>query len=981
MATGDRFRDRFNISQALGDVGATITRVANAFRGQVPSVPLSGVTPWGTAPKNQNAKLSEQLRSAEAYFGKVTSDAGPAWTRYSTNPATDLTPIKIIDAQQSAVAGYPFIWAEMIEQALSRDGHLSGIGQQRVDDVVKGSWRLVRASPDDVAACVRNFADQSLHGVERLNDSLSWLLWGNAYCYGATETVWKRDRVTFPGPDGKIIGPVEVAIPRRLEPVHAKHFRFDLRTDEPLLWIGGDIQSLPFGKFCFYRGEGAHPIIERCGYMWPCIWYSMFRSIGWAGWATWVERYGLPTPLLTYDGDIAQYREMKTAYEDILKNLGQGLGGIVPSQNFKLEFAEPGQGGRANDPHSALSDACDSGQSIRIMGATLTSKIGNQGSFAAATTHADVKYAREESDARRLWESLGSDVIHPMVMINARELARAISEAGYPCTPADIIRRVPRGLHRVPREIDPVQRMAIVVSAVNDLGMKVGTEGLFDEFNLPQPISKDDVAPGKPTPVSSGGKSVGSVEAANEGADAPQQPQGKAPTPAQAKAKDQLDRLLQARDTILQLEASGDKVDAAEVFKLFGLPAKLLKSGKGAGGPASEAPKEPDEPGRGPGGGLLIQQDLGEAVEVLTEEDPADTFDHASQPRDANGRFAAVAGAKATVAKHIAQHLTDSGKAAEARGSTVHLKNGTKIEIGNKGERDYHGTNAKIQRAVEEHLGGHAEKHVRDWAAKTQPEPPAIRPVDTTKAGIRARKKEAKIEARSEELAAKKKERDSRRAAEGALPAAERKAAIAQRSQARKERAAKQITALKALGAPTTKSGEIDASRVPGASKTFQPLTSSDPENSFKGRSFAARSAEEMASEFGGVGNKGGTNEDIIRQQIGHLGVRDKTQWEAIAEKYEVKGGIETWPEAFKVLASKATPAGKRKPDWRNFDLETLRECPGLSELQLPPWMHAAKDHEEMHEHLARAEAEHDHTDSDDSGAYYRPPKGGDVPF
>jgi phage gp29-like protein len=257
--------------------------------------------------------------------------------------------------------------------------------------------------------------------------------------------------------------------------------------------------------------------------MWQCVWLSMIKSIGWAGWATFVERFGLPTPYVQY-GDIAQYTEHKQLFQDLITQLGQGFGAIVP-QDVKIDTLQTPNGGRSSDPHSALSDACDAAQSIRVLGATLTAKIGNVGSFAASSTHADVKYAREEADGRRLWASLRSDLLTPLIEFNAESIAKALNAAGYDCTPEMITRRVPRGLHRVPREIDPVQRASVVDMAINKWGLEIGKESLYDEFNLPQSISDDDVAPGEATPVNQGGALVGSVEAANQGADAPPMPQ------------------------------------------------------------------------------------------------------------------------------------------------------------------------------------------------------------------------------------------------------------------------------------------------------------------------------------------------------------------------------------------------------------------------------------------------------------------------
>lgn len=490
------------------------------FGAPTPDARLPGVSRWAGTGARGSDEVARALLTPEAYLGAVSRDAGPGPTRFSSYPATDLTPEKIAGAQQEAAAGWPLRWAEMVEQILSRDAHLSGIAQQRVDDVVKGSWRLRRAAPDPVAECLKSFCDEGLRGLDSFEDGVAWLLWGNAYSYCADEVVWRRERLSFRGPRGEKVGPIDAVVPARLVPVHPKHFRFDLRTDEPLLWLGSQQQRMPFGKFVFYRGEGQHPITERRGYMWPCAWLSMFRSIGWSGWVSYVDRFGMPTPIVEYDGTLAQYSEYKSLFDEVLNALGSGRGVVMPRNAAGVRSLEFSSGGRAGDPHSALSDACDAAQSVRVLGATLTTKIGNVGSFSASTTHAEVKYAREEADARRAWTTIRSDLLAPMVAFNARALARALELAGYPCDVADMPRRVPYGSHRVPREVDPGQRAQVVTTAINEWGLRLGTEPLYDEFDLPR-AEGDDYAPGRATPVPSGGKVTGAVDAAADGAEAP----------------------------------------------------------------------------------------------------------------------------------------------------------------------------------------------------------------------------------------------------------------------------------------------------------------------------------------------------------------------------------------------------------------------------------------------------------------------------
>jgi hypothetical protein len=212
--------------------------------GATPSVPLP-MAPLAPPQANQNAELARAIRSIEALFGRVIYDAGPSWTRFSSYPATDFSPDKIVTAQREADAGYPLRWAEMDEQVRERDAHLGGIALTRAQDVAGKAVRISRVGDDDLASSLKSLCDEVVFSIDSLDDAFESLLLGNAPGWSSSEIVYVEDEVSFAGPDGRRIGPIPLIVPRRLETIHPKHFTFDLRTDEPYLWLGGDRQSLP----------------------------------------------------------------------------------------------------------------------------------------------------------------------------------------------------------------------------------------------------------------------------------------------------------------------------------------------------------------------------------------------------------------------------------------------------------------------------------------------------------------------------------------------------------------------------------------------------------------------------------------------------------------------------------------------------------------------------------------------------------------
>lgn len=463
--------------------------------------PPGAATPTRTSPW-PDARTAEWLRKWEVYRGKVSPSAGPTRDRWSLWNADDLTPEKIVAAQRSAVGGgLPYDWIELIDHVFSRDIDYASVSTQRVADVVRGRWTFRRRGNDDAADIALSFAREAQQGCERWRDGLGWLLFSNLYTYAATEIEWKTERITIRGPRGDVIGPFEAALPKRLHAAHAKHFRFDMYTDDPLLWIGAGYEHLPFGKFIFMEGEGLHPIKVRHGHSWQCIWMSLFTSIAIAGWSARVDRFDMPIPIIEYDGDLSQYPEMQAAWKDILNNLGTGKGSVYPRNHGSLRIENPPQGGRANDPQSALWDACKTAKVIRVLGAELANATGNVGSYAAKEQDVATKYNLEDWDAARLSERIDEQFTAPLILFNAESLAAAANAAGYDVTPDQLVRRVPFGKQSVPREMTPQVRAQVGATLVNEWGMPISMSFEFDQFDFQRAENDEDRLPGKPQAV------------------------------------------------------------------------------------------------------------------------------------------------------------------------------------------------------------------------------------------------------------------------------------------------------------------------------------------------------------------------------------------------------------------------------------------------------------------------------------------------
>lgn len=479
-------------------------------------IPGSTLQLGAGTPVNDSPQINKVARGLEAMLGLVSPSAGPVGSRWSSYPATDLTPAKIVDALRQADQGYPLKWAEMVEQVLERDGDLSGMALVRRQDVAGKPFRIVRrrGNPTPLADSMKNLLEAVVFDIDSYDDAIEQLLAANGQGWGSGEIAWDFRRVKWKAPDGRDVGPVTLLVPRVVEWVHPKHFRSETYTDEPLLVLGSDNITLPYGKFIFHRGEG-QGYWERRGFMRSCIWYSAAKSWSFADWITFIHRFGIPTPYIQYTGNEAQYEEFKALYEDMLNNLGKGIGAILP-KSAAIDTLKTPEGGRGSDPHGAMVDVCNASMAVRILGGTLTTRAGNSGSYALGDVHATVQHARELADARKFSAVAKRDLHEPFFFYNRYTIADAIGE-----DPDDILDAVPEMRFRIAKETSPQERAGIITAAINEWGLVVDEEQLHDEFDLDMPRPGSKPAPGRPQQVSKGGGLVGSVEASREGAVAP----------------------------------------------------------------------------------------------------------------------------------------------------------------------------------------------------------------------------------------------------------------------------------------------------------------------------------------------------------------------------------------------------------------------------------------------------------------------------
>ncbi len=126
-----------------------------------------------------------------------------------------------------------------------------------------------------------------------------------------------------------------------------------------------------------------------------CFWPVTFKKGGWRWWVSFTEKFGSPLLIGKYPRGVNADEVDKL--QDSLERLFQQATATMPNDN-SLETIK--SDAASSNQHKLLIDQCNSEIALAIVGQTLTSEIGANGSYAAAETHNEVRQEIAEGDKR-----------------------------------------------------------------------------------------------------------------------------------------------------------------------------------------------------------------------------------------------------------------------------------------------------------------------------------------------------------------------------------------------------------------------------------------------------------------------------------------------------------------------------------------------------------------------------------------------------
>ncbi|KQC03141.1 MAG: hypothetical protein APR55_07085 [Methanolinea sp. SDB] len=372
--------------------------------------------------------------------------------RWSTYPSNGLTPVRLAQILRAADNGDVLRQAELFEEMEEKDGHIFSQLQTRKLAVQGLEWDV---APGDESAKAKEIAtdcEALLEWLTDFDDNILDMLDAIGKGYSMLEILWDASE-----------GRAEIT---GFEWIHPKKITFwdsltprVLTEEEPVRGI--DIQ--PF-KWLYHRYKARSGYDTRAGIMRVCAWMYLFKNYAVKDWVGFAEVFGKPMRLGKYDSGAS--KEDKEALALAVRMLGSDAAGII-SKSTEIEFVEAKISGSLNI-YLSLTDFCDAQISKAVLGQTLTSDSGSNGSgsYALGNVHNEVRGDLTRADAKALGRTVTQQVIRPYVGFNY----------GWD---APMPKAIP--VYEEPEDLEAVGRVYQVVSGLIDISQ----EHVSERFKIP----------------------------------------------------------------------------------------------------------------------------------------------------------------------------------------------------------------------------------------------------------------------------------------------------------------------------------------------------------------------------------------------------------------------------------------------------------------------------------------------------------------
>jgi hypothetical protein len=208
-----------------------------------------------------------------------------------------------------------------------------------------------------------------------------------AYGYSPLEVIWLPDNGRWG------IGDIVGKPPQWFE--FDQENRLVFRTSV----IGAKSEMLPENRFLIARHRPSYANPYGVKVFSKCYWPTTFKKNGFRWWTVFVEKYGGAFMYGKYPGNVDE--KYKTELLSSLERMAADAVAIAPADSNIIIDSIADKGG-GSIVHKEYIEAANKEISKAVLGQTLTTDIGKNGSYAAAKAHDLVRQDLAASDRRRI---------------------------------------------------------------------------------------------------------------------------------------------------------------------------------------------------------------------------------------------------------------------------------------------------------------------------------------------------------------------------------------------------------------------------------------------------------------------------------------------------------------------------------------------------------------------------------------------------
>ena len=318
------------------------------------------------------------------------------------HPSTSIS--AILDILSRAEQGDLVSQAELFTDMEERDAHIYAEITKRKMAVAQLDFELKPA---------REAGAKEKKAIDKLEDMLEDILdmetlvfnLADAIGHGfsAIELEWQRDSSGF-------------WMPSKLTPRPQRWFTVDFATRRQLRLRDGSMEGVELVKhgWIIHEHSSKTGSVATQGLYRALALPYLFKNFATKNWLRFCELYAVPIRVLFHhEQDSAKKYELMAA----LQAMGQSGVALLEGgtqDDLKTESLTNGEGAG----FASLIDWCERSVSKAVLGGTLTSSTGNNGNYATAQVHDDVRYQLRDHDAKQIAETLTRQLIGSIVAVN-----------------------------------------------------------------------------------------------------------------------------------------------------------------------------------------------------------------------------------------------------------------------------------------------------------------------------------------------------------------------------------------------------------------------------------------------------------------------------------------------------------------------------------------------------------------------------------